>query len=193
MTLVHSYTNDICDSSTDTAEYGGLSPFGEEVVARMNDLGIMVDLSHASDDTFHGRGFTEQGTRHCLPLLRQGTVRQSPEPLRRAAFEAEGEWRGDPDVHSECLCEDPAAQSRRRDSARSAVREKHGNYYELDEAGKAAFLADWFAMDEDFPRELATVKDAVDHIDHIVELIGIDHVGIGTDFDGGGAWRTASM
>ena len=42
------------------------------------------------------------------------------------------------------------------------------------------------AVDKDFPAELATVKDAVDHIDHIVELIGIDHVGIGTDFDGGG-------
>jgi membrane dipeptidase len=52
VTIVHSYTNDICDSSTDSAEYNGLSPFGEEVVAKMNDLGIMVDLSHASDKTF---------------------------------------------------------------------------------------------------------------------------------------------
>ena len=73
----------------------------------------------------------------------------------------------------------------RRDSARMATREKHGNYYELDEVGKEAFLEDWYAVDENFPRKLATVSDAVDHIDHIVELIGIDHVGIGTDFDGG--------
>ena len=73
-----------------------------------------------------------------------------------------------------------------RDSARNAVREKHGNYYELDEEGQAAFIVDWYAIDDNFPRELATVKEAVDHIDHIVALIGIDHVGIGTDFDGGG-------
>ena len=66
------------------------------------------------------------------------------------------------------------------------MREKHGNYYELDEAGRDAFMVDWFGIDRDFPREMATVKDAVDHIDHIVDLIGIDHVGIGTDFDGGG-------
>jgi len=73
-----------------------------------------------------------------------------------------------------------------RDSARNAVREKHGNYYELDDAGQAAFRVDWYAVDDNFPRELATVAEAVDHIDHIVDLIGIDHVGIGTDFDGGG-------
>jgi membrane dipeptidase len=74
-----------------------------------------------------------------------------------------------------------------RDSARAAVREKHGDYNRLDEAAREAFIADWYAIDRDFPREMATVSDAVDHIDHMVELIGIDHVGIGTDFDGGGA------
>jgi len=73
-----------------------------------------------------------------------------------------------------------------RDSARQSVRTKHGDYYGLDEKGKEAFLEDWYRVDEDFPPKLATVKDAVDHIDHIVELIGVDHVGIGTDFDGGG-------
>ena len=73
-----------------------------------------------------------------------------------------------------------------RDSARQAVRDKHGNYYDLDEAGRDAFIVDWYTIDKDFPREMATVSDAVDHIDHIVDLIGIDHVGIGTDFDGGG-------
>ena len=73
-----------------------------------------------------------------------------------------------------------------RDSARMAVRRKHGNYYELSDSARAAFIEDWYAVNRDFPEKLATVSDAVDHIDHIVDLIGIDHVGIGTDFDGGG-------
>jgi len=73
-----------------------------------------------------------------------------------------------------------------RDSAKQAVWMEHGNYYELEEQGKEAFLVDWYNVDRDFPAQLATVKEAVDHIDHMVQLIGIDHVGIGTDFDGGG-------
>jgi membrane dipeptidase len=73
-----------------------------------------------------------------------------------------------------------------RDSARQAIRTKYGSYYDLDEADKDAYLAEWLDLDRKFPPELATVKDAVDHIDHMVKLMGIDHVGIGTDFDGGG-------
>ena len=72
-----------------------------------------------------------------------------------------------------------------RDSAKDEVWKKHGNYYELDEAGRDAFEVDWYAVDQNFPGNPVTVKDAVDHIDHVVDLIGIDHVGIGTDFDGG--------
>ena len=53
VTLVHTRNNDICDSSTDTLEHGGLSPLGEKVVARMNDLGMLIDVSHASDDSFY--------------------------------------------------------------------------------------------------------------------------------------------
>ena len=69
----------------------------------------------------------------------------------------------------------------------AAVVERHGNYYEMQsDSAREAFLADWYAVNRDFPQEMATVSDAVDHIDHIVDLIGIDHVGIGTDFDGGG-------
>jgi len=186
ITLVHSSNNDICDSSTDTLEHGGLSPFGEEVVSRMNDLGIMIDLSHASDDTFydvvemsrapviashscaralcdHPRNLTDD---MLLRLKENGGVIQ-------LCFVSEYVKAFEPDPQ--------------RDSARQAIGEKYGEFGEMTEAEREAFMEEWFDVDRKFPQEMATVKDAVDHIDHIVQVAGIDHVGIGTDFDGGGA------
>ena len=185
ITLVHSHNNDICDSSTDTIEHGGLSAFGEEVVARMNDLGIMIDVSHASDDSFYDLIELSRApiiaSHSCARALCDNPRNLSDEMLMKLR-EKDG-------VIQMCILSayvktpDPYPE---RDSARQAVYMKHGNYYELDEARKEAFLVDWFALDRDFPRQMATVKDAVDHIDHIVDLVGIDYVGIGTDFDGGG-------
>lgn len=185
VTLVHTDNNDICDSSTDTVEHGGLSPFGEQVVARMNDLGMMIDLSHASDDAFYDvieLSRTPVIASHSCARALCDNPRNLSDDMLLKLKENGG-------VIQLCILSEyvkTPAPYPQRDSARSAVREKHGNYYELDDAGKEAFLADWYAVDGDFPRELATVSDAVDHIDHIVDLIGIDHVGIGTDFDGGG-------
>jgi len=184
VTLVHTANNDICDSSTDSLEHNGLSAFGEKVVRRMNDLGMIIDLSHASDETVedvlelsrapviashsgaralcdHPRNLNDE---LLLKLKENGGVIQTV--LLTSYIK---EMPGNPE----------------RDSAKAAVWQKHGNYYELDEAGKEAFLVDWYAVDRDFPEQLATVSDMVDHIDHMVDLIGIDHVGIGSDFDGG--------
>lgn len=185
ITIVHSYTNDICDSSTDSAEYGGLSPFGETVVGRMNDLGIMVDLSHASDDTF-----LDVVSRSRAPVIASHSCAKALcDNPRNLSDDLLLKLKENGGVIQMCILSAYVKAPRpnpERDSARMAVREKHGNYYELDEEGKAAFRVDWYAIDDNFPRELATVSDAVDHIDHMVGLIGVDHVGIGTDFDGGG-------
>ena len=185
VTLVHSRNNDICDSSTDTLEHGGLSALGEEVVERMNDLGMLIDLSHASDDSFYDvmeKSRTPVIASHsCARALCDNPRNLSDEMLLKLKENG--------GVIQMCILSayvkepDPNPQ---RDSARAAVQEKHGNYYELDEEGREAFIVDWYKVDRDFPRQLATVSDAVNHIDHIVELIGIDYVGIGTDFDGGG-------
>ncbi|MFO7669291.1 MAG: dipeptidase [Bacteroidales bacterium] len=186
ITLVHSYNNDICDSSTDTAEYGGLSPFGEELVARMNDLGIMVDISHASDETL----MDVIALSRAPVIASHSCARALCDNPRNLSDELLLKLKENGGVIQMCILSaylKTPLPNPLRDSAREAVREKHGNYYELDVAGREAFLVDWFAVDESYPRELATVKDAVDHIDHVVELIGIDHIGIGTDFDGGGA------
>ena len=185
VTLVHTRNNDICDSSTDSLEHGGLSPLGEEVVARMNDLGMLIDVSHASDDSFY-----DVLKKSRSPIIASHScARALCDNPRNLSDEMLLQLKENGGVIQMCILSDyvkTPAPNPERDSARAAVYEKHGNYYELDEAGREAFIVDWYAVDRDFPRELATVSDAVDHIDHIVDLIGIDHVGIGTDFDGGG-------
>jgi membrane dipeptidase len=186
VTLVHSQNNDLCDSSTDTLEHHGLSPLGEEVVGRMNDLGMIIDVSHASDESFYD--VIEQSR---APIMASHScARALCDNPRNLSDEMLLKLKENGGVIQMCILSayvKTPAPDPRRDSARAAVREKHGDYNRLDEAAREAFLVDWYAVDRDFPRELATVSDAVDHIDHIVELIGIDHVGIGTDFDGGGA------
>jgi len=185
ITLCHTLNNDICDSSTDTLEHNGLSEFGSEVVRRMNDLGMMIDISHASDKSFYDvieLSRTPIIASHSCARALCDNPRNLTDDMLLKLKENNG-------VIQMCILSayvktpEPNPQ---RDSARRAVREKHGDYYELDDEGKAAFLEDWYKVDEDYPRQLATVSDVVDHIDHIVEVAGIDHVGIGTDFDGGG-------
>jgi len=73
-----------------------------------------------------------------------------------------------------------------RDSAKLAVRKKYNNFQDLSDEQREIAFAEWHSVDSKFPPRLATVSDAVDHIDHMVKIAGINHVGIGTDFDGGG-------
>ena len=185
ITLCHSYNNDICDSSTDSAEHHGLSPFGEEVVKRMNELGMMIDVSHASDETF----MDVIALTDAPVIASHSCARALCDNPRNLSDSLLLELKKNGGVIQMCILSayvktpEPHPQ---RDSARRAVGEKHGNFYELEGEARQAFLDDWYQVDVDFPRKLATVSDVVDHIDHIVDLIGIDHVGIGTDFDGGG-------
>ena len=185
ITLVHTRTNDICDSSNDSLEHNGVTEFGKEVIAKMNDLGIMIDVSHASDKSFED--VIELST---APVIASHSCsRAMCDNPRNLTDEMLLQLKDNGGVIQMCILsayvKDPAPNPA-RDSAKKLVYATHGNYYELDEAGKSAFLVDWFQVDVDFPAILATVSDVVDHIDHIVEVAGIDHVGIGTDFDGGG-------
>ena len=187
ITLCHTKNNDICDSSTDPGgpEHGGLSDFGKRVVHRMNEIGMMIDVSHISDDAFYD--VIELSTKpviasHSCARAVCDNPRNLDDDMLRALAANGG-------VIQMCILSDyvetplPAPQ---RDSAKNAVIEKHGNYYILDDEGKKAFLIDWYAVDREFPPNLSTVSKVADHIDHIVKVAGIDHVGIGTDFDGGG-------
>ncbi len=186
ITLCHSHNNDICDSSTDTTEYHGLSAFGEEVVKEMNKTGIMIDLSHASDESFYDVIELSKA-----PIIASHSCAwelcNNPRNLKDDMLKKLAENGG---VIQMCILsayvKTPVPQPE-RDSMRRALREKYGRRFQgLSEEELANARRDWNLIDELYPQILANVSDVVDHIDHIVKIAGIDHVGIGTDFDGGG-------
>ncbi len=187
ITIVHSRNNDISDSSTDKKgpEYNGLSAFGEKVIERMNQLGIMIDVSHASDSAFYDVLALSDApviaSHSCARALRNHPRNLSDDMLKALAQNG--------GVVQMCILSDyvkELEQSPERDSARVAFRKKHSNWANYTEKERKQGLKDWYQLDVDYPPVLATVSDAVDHIDHMVKVAGIDHVGIGTDFDGGG-------
>ncbi len=187
ITIVHSHNNDISDSSTDRVgpEYNGLSAFGEEVVERMNELGIMIDVSHASDSAFYDvlelSSVPVIASHSCARALCDNP-RNLNDDMLKALAEKDG-------VIQMCILSDyvkQLEQSPERIEAQKAFRKKHSNWANYTEEERKEGLRGWYQLDVDFPPNLATVSDAVDHIDHIVNIAGIDHVGIGTDFDGGG-------
>ena len=187
ITLVHTRNNDIADSSTDDKgpEHGGLSDFGKDVVKRMNELGIMIDVSHASDAAFYDILELSDDpviASHSCARALCDNPRNLSDDMLKALAEKGG-------VVQMCILSDyvkKLEQSPERDSAKMAFRQKHSNWANYTPEERKKGLEDWYQLDVDFPPNLATVSDAVDHIDHMVKVAGIDHVGIGTDFDGGG-------
>jgi len=185
ITLCHTKNNDICDSSTDTVEHNGLSPFGYEVVRVMNHAGVMVDVSHISDkalkDVLTCTTAPVIASHSCAKALCNNPRNLTDELLRAIAKNG--------GVVQMCILSDYVKTpdpNPARDSARAAVRKKFNDFDGLsDDQMKAARMA-WGTVNDQFPQKLATVSDVVNHIDHMVKVAGIDHVGIGTDFDGGG-------
>ncbi|HNQ81896.1 MAG: dipeptidase [Acidobacteriota bacterium] len=187
ITLCHSADNQICDSSMERAdpEDRGLSEFGKKVVAECNRLGVMIDVSHLSD-----RSFAEVlnlsnapviATHSCCRAL-CGSPRNLTDDMIRALAEKGGvlqvcfvsSFLVDPPPHPE------------RDAAFAALDAKYGSWADMTPDQRTAAAAEFRALRRKYPEPPARLKDVVDHIDHAVKLAGIDHVGIGTDFDGGG-------
>lgn len=187
ITLCHTLNNDICDSSTDKngAEYNGLSPFGVKVVKEMNRTGMIIDVSHISDsslcDVLRISKAPIIASHSCSRAMCDNPRNLTDEDLRSIAKNGGvvqmcilSEYVKTPDPN-------PA-----RDSARVALRLKYNNFVGLTPEQDRASHVEWREIAKKFPQKLASVKDVVDHIDHIVKVAGIDYVGIGTDFDGGG-------
>lgn len=197
MTLCHSSNNDICDSSTDPkgAEYQGLSPLGEQVIAEMNRLGMMIDVSHVSDSTFYDVVRLSK-----VPIIASHSgakaVCDHPRNLTDDMLKALAKNGGVVQLNLLSDYVKTIPPSPEREVAQKAMLEKWGvkdrrsmmgAMSKLSEDDQKKIRADFMDLNKKYPVQLATVKDAVDHIDHIVKLIGIDHVGMGADFDGGGA------
>ncbi|HLZ15671.1 MAG TPA: dipeptidase [Cyclobacteriaceae bacterium] len=181
ITLTHSKNNQICDSSGDTAKWNGLSPFGREVVKEMNRVGIMVDISHVDDSTFYQ------------------VIRLTKAPCIAS--------------HSSCRRFSPTTRRDMRDEMIRKMKENGGviavNFYngfidstfaKYQSASKKAVeillkekklkLGDTAALKaiaeykKQNPAPEVDIERVADHIDHIVSLIGIEHVAFGSDFDG---------
>ncbi len=188
ITLCHTQNNDICDSSTDRKgeEHGGLSEFGKKVVQEMNRLGMIIDVSHISDKSFYDVLKTSEA-----PVIASHScaraICDNPRNLTDDMLKLLAEKGG---VIQLCILSEYVKKPKpfpARDNAFKKLRAEYENYSKLSEEEKAKVREKWYALNRKYPRELATVAEAVNHIDHIVKVAGIDHVGIGTDFDGGGA------
>jgi membrane dipeptidase len=188
VTLCHSSDNDICDSSTDrrNPEDNGLSEFGKKVIEECNRLGIMVDISHASDKSF----FDVLEVTKAPVIASHSSVRtlcDHPRNLSDEMIKALAENGG---VIQICFVSSFIKETKpnpERDKAFAALREKYGPRREIkDEAIQEKMRQEYAEIRERYPEERATLKDLADHIDYVVKLVGADHVGIGTDFDGGG-------
>ncbi|MGQ9644088.1 MAG: dipeptidase [Ignavibacterium sp.] len=184
ITLAHYKSNHICDSANDPERrWNGLSPFGEEVVKEMNRLGIMIDISHISDSTFYDvirlskapviashsccRFFTPGFERNIndemiIELAKNGGVVQ----IAFAGFFLRE------DINKKYL------------EGEEEIK-KHLENFNITPGTDSAWQYESQYWKEN-PVGKATVKDVANHIDHIVKLVGVDYVGIGSDFNGVG-------
>ena len=154
ITLTHAKDNHICDSSYDTTRtWNGLSPFGEKVVAEMNRIGIIVDVSHITDSSFYQ------------------VMRLSKVPVFAS--------------HSSCRHFTPGFERNMSDEMIKVLGE-HNGVIQIN-FGSYFLHEDFQTKPEDDTTNITTVAMVADHIDHVVKLAGIDHVGFGSDFDGVGA------
>ena len=177
MTLTHSDTLEWADSATDAPQHGGLSPFGEDVVRTMNELGMLVDISHVSVETM------------------KDALRISNAPViasHSSAYAIAPHPRNVPDEVLKLVAENggvvmvnffsgfivPSSARRMADmfEVRRRLAKQHPDEKDLQRA-----IDQWRREN---PIQPGTIHDVIDHIDHIVKVAGIDHVGIGSDFDG---------
>ena len=178
MTITHSLTTDWADSATDAPKHDGLSSFGFEVLAEMNRLGMISDISHVSEGTMHD--VLDKGT---APVLFTHSNARAVTPHPR-------------NVPDSVLKRLPAnggvvmvtfvpgftsTERRKWEFERSAVAGRAKTEFAGNPGGEKAVVDDWIKANA---QPKATLGQVADHIDHIRKVSGIDHVGIGGDFGG---------
>jgi len=185
VTLAHGLSNHLSDSSyDDNKQHGGLSDFGIEVVREMNRLGIIVDISHVSDEAFWNvmevttapAIASHSSARHFTP----GWERNIADDMIIRLAENGGLVM----INYGSAFITQKAQDYNQ-ARRAAVAEyMEANNFEEDAEELVAFRQAWIEENGTYP--YATLDETLDHFDHVVELVGVDYVGIGSDYDGVG-------
>ena len=188
ITLCHSSNNDICDSSTDRngSEHNGLSKFGKKVVRQMNHLGMMIDVSHISD-----KSFFDVIKRSKAPVIAShSSVRSIAHHNRNMSDEMIKALAKNGGVIQICMLDDyikdPDTTTVRYAKLKEIRSIYNSKYETMSEDEKKDLNRKRREINEEYSKILPTVVDYVDHIDYVKNLVGIDYVGIGSDFDGGG-------
>lgn len=187
ITLCHTKNNDVCDSSTDKKgpEHDGLSDFGKEVVVEMNKLGMLIDVSHIADKSF----FDVIELSKTPIIASHSSVRSIAHHPRNFSDEMLHALAKNGGVIQICLLDsyikDPDTTTVYYQKQKE-LRARYDKFETMTDTEKQALRSEWRSLGEKYPRKLPTVSDCVDHIDYVKNLIGIDYVGIGSDFDGGG-------
>lgn len=183
MTLTNTSNTTWADSATDKPEHHGLTPVGAQVIYEMNRLGMLVDLSHVSPETMRAAIDASQAPvifSHSSARALVDHPRNVPDDVLRLVAEHGGIVMVtfltvyDSDERNHWFAERAAEQTREQYPP-------FGGLYIGQPERAAAALAAW---DREHPKPVVTLSQVADHIDHVRQVAGIDHVGLGSDFDG---------
>ena len=194
--MTHVGNNDLCSSANPNEELGepahnsdgdaGISDFGRAVVERANALGMMVDISHSSDNCVRDVLALSKAPvigSHSSARALVDVPRNLPDDLLRAIGEDGGVVQAV--AYYQFVKDDPERIAAEEALQQQVARDAGADEFEWDVHDKLpAYVEGMARIEREHP--LATLQDYVDHIDHMVEVAGIDHVGIASDFDGGG-------
>jgi membrane dipeptidase len=203
--MTHVGNNDLCSSANPNPELGepalnspgdaGISDFGRAVVARANALGMMVDISHASDNCVRDVLALSKAPiigSHSSARAVVDVPRNLPDDLLRAIGENGGVVQAV--AYYQFVKDDPARVAAEEALQAQLAKDLGVEHFDSDvNHDLPAYVEGMARIEREHP--LATVADYVDHIEHMVEVAGIDHVGIASDFDGGGGlagWMDAT-
>ena len=183
MTLTHVLTTEWADSATDTPVHHGLTPFGVAVVHEMNRLGMLVDLSHVSPETMKAALAASEAPvmfSHSSARALVDHPRDVPDDVLALVARNGGVVMVNFAPSYVSAARDQWEADRAAEVARYNAPPYGGLYIGQPERAKAA-LARW---EQEHPKPVVTLEQVADHIEHIRQVAGIDHVGIGSDFDG---------
>ncbi len=184
MTLTWDNTNTWADAAEDASKWGGLNDFGVQVIREMNRLGMMIDISHISDDTFWEVMETTTApviASHSLVRAIRNTPHNMSDDMIRAVANNGGV------IHMSFYAKH--VSERFAKALDAALAEAQPRFDELEEKYRDDPIqldAELWSLEKHIERQLEppTVSDVVEHINHIVKLVGVDYVGLGSDFDG---------